>query len=360
MPNPNDPSDLLASDLLPPDDLPSDPEVKRIAERRVAGWMTSARLMARNEWRPAGNSRRFWKKIEDDDPFLPSVALNRVAQSTHELYPSERLPRVESAKPRPKPAPRAPQQPQAKAKPTPQPKPEPVHTRDTQAVRTPTPRPTPAAEQPVDKPIIDRRPRILPNPELPRRPQGRMSVRQSRPSAAQPAAAPTQSPAPAPPPPPSRTADQIRNEKQATREAVGPPPPPVQRGLDSVLAMLGELRMAETLHNQGITGTSDADYDEAPRPKPKQPKPKPKAKATPAAQPPSPTSAPRQEAAPKPSAPAPSPPTPSPPPTTAPPTVDRSPSGSKGGGLDDLFGGPSEGRVRIGKRKAPKSGEPDS
>jgi len=334
MPHPDDRIELRATDLLPPDEPPAEPQVKRIAERRVAGWMTVNRLMARNERRPAGNSRRFWKKIEDDDPFVPLPSTKRMAQSTHELYPSERLPRVEAARPKSKPKPAQQSRPQPKPRPKPTPSPrktEPVHARDTKAARTPPPRPRESADEPA-KSAVDRRPPRLPNPELKRRPRGRMSVGQSRQG---------QQPRPQAQPPPARSADEIRAAKQADREAEGPPPPPVQRGLDSVLAMLGELRVAETLYNQGVTGDTNADIVDEPRPRPK-------AAVKPAAKP-----TPRQEAPPAARE------APKPKPTAPKPPVNRSPTGAQGGGLDDLFGGPSEGRVRIGKRSKPKSSGSD-
>ncbi|MEM6927821.1 MAG: hypothetical protein AAF602_12890, partial [Myxococcota bacterium] len=48
---------------------PDDPERRRTGERRVVGARTVARLVARSEKRPVGNSTGFWSRIEDDDPF---------------------------------------------------------------------------------------------------------------------------------------------------------------------------------------------------------------------------------------------------------------------------------------------------
>jgi len=328
MPKHDPNSELLASDLLPPDQPPEEPQIKRIAERRVAGWLTSNRLMNRMQRRPAGNSKRFWKKIEDDDPFVPAPSLKRAAQSSHELYPSERLQRVETAKPRPPQPARQPQpaKPRSTAKPPPA---KPVHARDSRTVPSPsTPASKPVAQQ---APPIDRRPPRLPNPKVKKRPQGRISVgkRRSGDSEQRPHA----------PTPVISTAEEIRASKQAEREASGLAPPPKLRGIDSVLAMLGELRAAEVLHNQGVTGSTDTDIADEPRPKPTAIA---KPRSTQASKP-----EPRPEPKPKPK------PTPKP--------INRSPSaGTKGAGMDDLFGGPSESRVRIGKRNKPKGSDTES
>jgi len=325
-------SEPRASDLLPPDEPPEQPEIKRIAERRVAGWSTTARLATRMERRPAGNSRRFWKTIEDDDPFLAAPTPKRLPQSSHELYPSDRLQRVETSRAKPRPAPAAPaKRPKPRAEP-PKPAPRPVHTPDARAVKPPA---TPESET---KAPIDRRPPRLPNPNLKKRPRGRMSVGKSHRGQANPTHQR----------PPSKTAEEIRATKQAEREAAGPAAPPSLRGIDSVLAMLGELRAAETLYNQGVTGDTNADIADEPRPKPKAMASRPK-DATP----------------PPPPAPEPTPPPQPAPPSRKPPKpnkpLNRSPSASgAGGGMDDLFGGPSESRVRIGKRNKPKSSDSES
>ncbi len=331
MPQTNDPSDLRASDLLPPDDPPDGPP-KRIAERRVAGWVTTNRLWLRTDRRPAGNSRRFWKKIEDDDPFIPPPSTKRIAQSTHELYPSDRLPRVESAKPKQQPSSSQPPAPQPKARAQAQP----VHTRDPRAISSPTPRkpPKPAAPQTAPETTeVNRRPPRLPDPPLRRRPRGRMKASPERGVQEQVHGVA----------PPARSAEEIRTKKQADRAIEEPHKPPL-RGIDSVLALLGELRVAETLHNQGVTGDSNTDIADEPRPKPKK-----MARPAPEAAAPAPT---------------PSPPPPKPKPVAKPPAkppVDRSPGGGGGGSLDDLFGGgPSEGRVRIGSRAKPKGKGGDS
>jgi hypothetical protein len=322
-------SEPRASDLLPPDEPPERPEFKLIAERRVAGWSTTARLATRLERRPAGNSRRFWKTIEDDDPFLAAPAAKRLPQSSHELYPADRLQRIEPARTKPRPAAAAPK-PKPRAAPS-KPAPQPVHTPDARAIKPP------ASDAPEGQPAVDRRPPRLPNPNVKTRPRGRMSVGKSHRGQANPT---HQRPA-------SKTAEEIRATKQAEREAAGPAAPPSLRGIDSVLAMLGELRAAETLYKQGVTGNTDGDIADEPRPKPKAWAAKPKATS------PSPSQ--------KPTPPPPAPPKAKPTPPQAKPPLNRSPSASNaGGGMDDLFGGPSESRVRIGKRNKPKSTDSES
>ncbi|MBN2798357.1 MAG: hypothetical protein JXX28_04355 [Deltaproteobacteria bacterium] len=69
--------------------------------------------------------------------------------------------------------------------------------------------------------------------------------------------------------------------------------------------------------------------------------------------------------APAPQAPAPPPARPAPPPEAAPapaktaPALNRTPPKGSDGGLDDLFGGMQEGRVRIGRRSGKKKTEPE-
>ena len=258
MPKQEPDSEPRAADLLPPDRAPEPPEIKQIAERRVAGWMTTHRLLTRNQRRPAGNSRRFWKKIEDDDPFLPAPPIRRMAQSTHELYPSDRLQRVETTR-RPTPQPQQPRpspKPKAVAKPAPKPNPQAVHTREP---RRPL-KPPPAATR-DEAPPVDRRPPILPNPNLKKRPQGRISVGKSR---RHPHSQPQTTAGP--------SAKEIRDAKIASREAGGPEAPPPLRGLDSVLGILGELRMAEMMREQGIEGDTNTDIaDHRPPPRASRP-----------------------------------------------------------------------------------------
>jgi len=134
-----------------------------------------------------------------------------------------------------------------------------------------------------------------------------------------------------------RTAAEVRSEKMQAREATKPDAPPKMRGLDEVLAALGELKIAEEMHAQGLLDPQTSTETAA--------RPKPRAVAQP-------TASPQEE------------------------TVDRTPPApakqaqsddaavkppaGKPAGLDDLFGGgPQEGRVRIGKRTRPKKDTDD-
>lgn len=315
---PHDPSDdePRAADLLPPD-APPEPVPRRIAERRVVGWSMAGRLMNRVERRPAGNSRRFWRNIEEDDPFIPRKALRVRRQD--EPYPAQRLDRVPSQAPPPMPRESRP------APPPPAPKrmapaPEPVHSRDPRALTSPDPTPS-APSQPPARPPIDRTP---PKPVAPQRSKsGRIRVsRASNAPQGQKGMV-------------RKTADEIRKEKEAQRAPAGPAKPPPLRSLDSVLAALGELQAAEALFKQGIKPEKD---NSPPPPKPKKmAQPAPKAEAPPPAPKPTPQPPPVDRSPPKPA-------------QSSKPAAPPKPGGGSGG-LDDLFGGgPSEGRARIGKR----------
>jgi hypothetical protein len=141
-----------------------------------------------------------------------------------------------------------------------------------------------------------------------------------------------------------RSATEIRKEREEWREkAKGPAAPPPLRGYDDILAILGDLKASQELHEAGVRGTTSADIVDTPPPRPK-PRPSPPPQPRPAPQP--------QQQAP-----------PSPPPQPKPePPINRSPSGrgSSGGGLDDLFGGgPNEGRMRIPRRSKKSSSDDD-
>ncbi|MEQ1502677.1 MAG: hypothetical protein ABMB14_10625, partial [Myxococcota bacterium] len=87
---------LIAAASAPP------PRPRRTGAARVAGHDLCERLLGRRGWRPAGNSRRFWARVEADDPFLPQLgtrpvdesATVAVGPSTHEVYAADRLSRT--------------------------------------------------------------------------------------------------------------------------------------------------------------------------------------------------------------------------------------------------------------------------
>lgn len=346
------PPDPKAKDLLPPD-APPDDEPKRIAERRVVGWNMADRIIQRVTWRPAGNSRDFWKRIEDDDPFEARRVPVRLRED-HTLYPADRIDRMPTAaapQPASRPAPPEPPRPQPKAS---APPPKAALNADPRVAKAPVPpprasEPPPEPEEPMAQPTSR-----LP-PQAPASRTGRIRIsgaeRPPTPSTGilkQPAAA------------------EIRAEKEAAREQGKKPdaPPPPRRSLDSVLAMLGELRAQEALHKQGLLESESAGtQDNRPPPKPQrlaEPTPAPAAQPKPRAE-----AAPVDRTPPRPATPAPKPAapvdrTPPKPPTQAAKPAEHAPPPTGSAGLNDLFGGgPQEGRVRIGKRTAPakKEGE---
>ncbi len=330
------PEEARVHDLLPPSEEPWSPPVKKIAERRVGGWQTSKRLYERRTFRPAGNSRKFWRNVEDDDPFLPKAPGRRVAQESREVYAADRLVRMptppkadrptEYAPPRPKPQRVVP--PQNQPPPQPQ-RPQPTYTEEPNPAprprSVPPPRRNPVEEQEAPPPIDRRPPRV---PHTPKKRGGRLRVGPAN-------AAPRETKVVDSS---GRSATEVRSEREEWRkDAKGPKAPPKLRGIDDVLAVLGDLAASQKLYEQGIKGPTDTDRVDAPRPKPK-------AYATPPRQPsPPPQQVDRTPPKPKPK----------------PKPIDRSPSGGKSGGLDDLFGGgPSEGRMRIPRRsKKPESPE---
>jgi hypothetical protein len=315
----SEPPETLAHELIPA--APSLSPPRAVGPRRVAGHDTVERLLARRGFRPAGNSRRFWTRVEDDDPFLPqpkrwdrgdesaTVAATGAASSggpSHEPYAADRLSRMgkpknkpdrpATAAPRPSPEPRAPAPgpaPRPAARPPPRPAP-----------------PAPQAERPAPVQPIDRRPPLIRNAHLgegaaaaePRGPEPTVRQRLVDPT--------------------GRSAEEVRREREAAR-AGGPTAPPA-RSFDDVMSLMSQLRASEELYLQGLkeeaTEAFKADEDAAAI-----------------------ASTPRR-GAPPPAAP------PEPHPEPAP--VDRSPRRASGAAnLDDLFGG-GEGRVRIGRRTA--------
>jgi len=310
--------ELKATDLLPPDQPEPEEPARKLAERRVAGWSTSDRLLSRRARRPVGNSRGFWSRIEDDDPFAKKRVKRPEHINDHDVYATGRLVRVDNGKVVP--ANHRPQQPAPRPKPRQEAKPPPKPTPQPKAP-APTPRaaaPAPSQDAP-DAPPIDRRPpRIIPKKTGTTR-AGRVRVGKhthgNESSQRQ-------------------TAAQIRAEKEAAREASEPEQPPELRNLDGVLSAFGNLMAAqqvfeqnEALKARGEPPLGEPSYTPDPRPAPR-PKPKRIASPQPAA----------DRTPPKPK-----------------PAAERRAPPAKSQGLDDLFGGGGEGRVKIGPRSTKKS-----
>lgn len=342
MPEQDPQDDRRATDLLPPDP-PPEPGERKIAERRVVGWKLSNRLVTRFERRPCGNSQRFWKQIEEDDPFRPAPILKRVRQD-HTLYPTQRMDRIPStAIPQTQPQPKAATPQARRVVPPPEGPPKPVHTRDLRSAHSPLPPRAPAEpEAPVD-----RRPPII-SPDGGHSKTGRIRVSRTN-QRPQGGAGIVQQPRP--------SAAEVRAKKEKDRLAGTTKEHKFKnRPLDDVLSIMGQLRAMEKMSNEGMLH-NDARIELPPDPN----KPKPKPVAAPAAR------VPPIQAAPLPVRPSTPPqPRPSPPVDRTPPPVDRTPppaapnaipepartTNASGGGMNDLFGGnPNEGRVRIGKRQ---------
>ena len=340
--------ETLAHELIPSAPPPPAPP-RRVGVRRVAGYDTSERLLSRRAFRPSGNSRRFWSRVEDDDPFLPAPPRHRtddesatVAASvpSHDLYPSERLSRTNKAKPRsqsssssspyakkpsrqpshtpdtgtarpPRPPRNAASKPPPSAQRAPQPQPQP---RPAQAAPQPRPAPKPAPQAPASgRPPVDRRPPLIRNAH-----QEDRAAEAAEPSSTVRHRLVDAS---------GRTSNEVRAERAAARQSGGDNMPPA-RGYDEIMAMMSELAASEALYHQGLL--EDASEEETAISDPAPP-PRPAARPAPRPAPePEPEPAPAQRA----------------------PSVNRSPSGGNPG-LDDLFGG-NEGRVKIGKRTIPR------
>ncbi|HHO54315.1 MAG TPA: hypothetical protein ENK18_26455 [Deltaproteobacteria bacterium] len=370
------PPEAKAHELLPPVIEPSD-EIRRIAERRIVGWALSQRLLRRRAWRPAGNSRAFWARVEDDDPFLPPPPGARIQQlggiaasdrlvrleggtAVPARAPSGHAPRIPSRAPSPSahpgaprppqrapapqtrsPAPQDPEQPPPPALPriTPQQPPRVTPQQPPRVTPAPprarsTPAPTAAPTEPSAGGGLDRRPPRLPDPPVPGRArrsgQGRIRIPQKN---EEPRAEP-------PRPDPA----EVRHQKLVQRGTLDPADNTPKRSIDDYLQFLGELRVAEQQYHEELQRREGGEDLLSP----------PSRTAPRATAPPS-RPAPSQPAParPAPSQPAPAKPAPSQPaPPSAP--IDRSPAAAArrtaGGSLDDLFGGTQEGRVDIGKR----------
>lgn len=364
----------VASALIAAMAPPRPPPPRRVGPARVAGYALSERLLSRRATRPAGNSRKFWRRIEEDDPFLvqparagnadEAASLATVGGSvpSHDVYPAERIARNErapsasgrSGPPKaaktastrsPRSTPPAPRPPSPSPSPAPPPQQAPPQPRPAPRAEAPPPQPAPQArpagggggqQRPLVDPGIDRRPpRIVGNQQ----PSGaRVDVGR---------------PAPRLVDPMGRTPAEAREAAARAREGqAGPPPPPPLRSLDEVLALMSDLAASEQLYSQGKLKGASAEEVAGIAPTASTPRPKPKAQA-PA---PAPTPAPRPAPPPAPEHDEDDEDVPFQPPPAAKPAqaapIDRSPKKAAGPGLDDLFGA-NEGRVKIGRRTVP-------
>jgi len=362
-----------AKDLLPPDGPapvdpktvirasdPLEPEVedRKIGIRRVSSLAFGNKLFSRANRRSAGNSRSFWRNIEADDPFLAAPA--RPTDMPIEIYPAQRIERTSGSRPKPQPdvaraypPPARSEEPQGnrpkpmREKPRPKkPAPEARHTPEPRPAAPPPPRHTPEPE-PVPEPVaapVSPPPqgrRLPPKPPNTQKGGGRIRTGGGR----------KRMPSAGPAPQQRRSAAEIRAEKQRQRDEAMDKDKPVKSShtLDAYRDFVQMMEIQEAAYNAGEdVPTAFADQADEPVRKPKPnaevKRPKPKAEAAPKPTPPKvDRTPPKPKAAAKPT-----------------PPVNRSPSGGNSGGMDDLFGGAQEGRVRIGKRAKPKGPSEDS
>lgn len=371
---PDGPAPVRAEDVRPSDDdLEYEVETRKIGIRRVSSLDFADKLTARTRWRPAGNSRRFWRQIEADDPFKKRPA--RPTDAPLEMYPAQRIERVEGSMPKPQPEvarstnlpPRReaePPRPQPRREQPRREQPRPERAEAPAPVHTPDPRPAapPPSRQP-EEPVAPPAPaeptqqnrRLPPKPPNDRRSR---TGRQRMPSRAQQQQAVYGSG--------GKTAAEIRAAKQRAREAGSSEEeehPIKKRSLDAIRETMKNLMYHQQQLEAGVENLPEVPHiDELDGGGGRRVKGEKKR-------------APRKPraAAPAPSRPAP-PPEPAPPPAPVrPPPVDRtpprpaaaepegpdrSPSAARGGnnaGLDDLFGGGGD-RPRIGRRT--KKSEP--
>lgn len=198
--------ETTAHDLVVASEPSAGTPPRRIAERRVVGWATVARLVARRSIRPAGNSRSFWAHREDDDPFLPAPPRERSGSPGLDPVPSVGRTEGSRLQASPPPAPAAAAPPPAPARP--------------RALE-----PTPAVASGKARP---RSPDEVP-----------------RPKAAAPSPRPTSPAAPVDRTPPLlRQATPVPSRRPRGRRA--PPPEPARaRTIDDYVAFLGDLQQAE-------------------------------------------------------------------------------------------------------------------
>lgn len=358
-----DKGERRASELLPPDGrAPVDPrdvvpahaslsgevETRKIGIRRVSGLSFGARIVERARWRPAGNSRAFWRNIEEDDPFLRTPA--RPTDAVLEIYPSQRLPRVEGSLPKP--------QPEVAKQYTPRPAEEAPPSRPRREVKreskpkrpapearhTPEPRPAPRPQSKQEmRREVEPEPTPAPTPEPPRRlppkPQNTASRsrtgRQRMPSRAKEAQGGRR-----------KSAKEIREEKLAARSGKKEKVTSIDEYRDFMQKM--DFLREKYEAGEELPEVMDETADKGVR------RPKPRAEVKRGEEVPE---APAPAPAPEPEAPPAIDRRPPMPPKKEEPAVDRSiKPGGNSGGLDDLFGGGGD-RVRIGRRARPKPGE---
>ncbi|MCB9693691.1 MAG: hypothetical protein H6736_17920 [Alphaproteobacteria bacterium] len=370
----HDPSGTRARDLLPPDGpAPVNParvtpatasfepevETRKVGIRRVSGLEFGNRMIERVRWRPAGNSRSFWRNIEDDDPFLAQPA--RPTDDVLEIYPTQRLPRMEGSMPKPQPdvakayAPR-PADEERPSRPAREIKREPRTPKQAapEQRHTPEPRPAPRPQrEKQDQPEARTEPVAPPAPRtLPPRPENtKASTRTGRQRMPSRAPAPTAAGGES-----EKSAAEIREEKLIARK--GGPGEKV-RTLDEYRDFMQKMDFLREKYEAGeeLPEVMDETADKGVR----RPKPKSEVKRgdeTPASEPapeptPEPPARPRPAPKPEPAAPPPVDRRPPMPTKEEKPAVERSPRGASAGGLDDLFGGGGD-RVRMPKRAKPK------
>jgi hypothetical protein len=367
------PAPVDAADVMPADATMGGPvETRKVGIRRVSGITFGNRFLGRARWRPAGNSRAFWRNIEADDPFLAQPALT--TDAVLEIYPTQRLARMEGSLPKPQPD-------VAKAySPRPDQGEAPVRARQ-EVKRKPradgpdqrhTPEPRPAKAPPVKekkRPRRDppppreevKRPRLVPDPEpepvedgpvtppierrLPPKPKNTSRTRTGRqrmPSRASQTQQTRQ-----------KSAKEIREEKARARSG----PVEKKKSLDEYRDFMQTMNFMRDKFEAGeeipeIIDATQTDDEPVRRPKPKAEAPREVKRKSKTAEP-----APKPDPHVSPGGLDRRPPRPKKRETKK--EVDRSmPSGGNSGGLDDLFGGGGD-RVRIGRRKKPTDPPPD-
>lgn len=368
-PAPTDPAQIMKSDAS----LMGEVETRKIGIRRVSGITFGNRFLGRARWRPAGNSRSFWRNIEADDPFLAQPTLT--TDAVLEIYPTQRLARMEGSLPKPQPDVAKAYTPRPEASDAPPPagqevKRKPRAKSDAPEQRhTPEPRPARAPKTATDrrekdvtarrdKPVRlvpDAEPEVAPPVErrLPPKPQNTQRTRTGRqrmPSRAKAAPPPKAEPVQ------QKTAKEIREEKKRARSG----PVEKSKSLDQYRDFMQSMNFMRDKFEAGeeIPEIIDETADKAVR--------RPKPKGAPDAEP--------REVKRKPKAAAPAP-KPKPAANTSPGGLDRSPPrpkkreakkeidrsikpGGNNAGLDDLFGGGGD-RVRIPRRAKPTDPKPD-
>lgn len=255
-------------------------EMGKLEHFDPVGSPTVFRLDFRQWFRPAGNSARFWKKIEADDPFKPKRAKHSPHRPVYASGRFVRLGEVSPPKPKPQAAPKARRL--AKLQPEEDTKgPSQVHTPDRKIAPSPLPRPAPApvpeapaiAAKPASTEPIDRTPpRIIPTPSKKVSGRIRTSGRKRQSSKlVQGGAPPTGHPpeGAAPEQASSEPTPDISPKRNLGKRDSAPPPP--ARNIDSVLGALGALKAAQEQHHhdkdlkaQGLLPDSQPQYSPPP------------------------------------------------------------------------------------------------